>query len=300
MNDPNIQNERDAPTIGASARQEEIARQAQPLGTDQSPDPAELRRILRIPLRARISLAVVILFGVLVWALSQTANLVQVVGHPFWPTDPEVHPPSGIVETSLNPFFTIKNGSSLFDISNAEFICGIDLLYLEDATYRTLVLRDVAFFTGRRTVLAGNQVDFECDARAALNIQGDGTMILRGAMRTPASDFRPPLKILKLCQWVGINYSILGVFKRRFKTAAFQWPTSTKLHQWTEGAVVRDPLTQDQAPAWPPSAAWAMRGLYKNEATKELRSDALECSANLNRPYGLFVPGEGRARFWPE
>jgi len=89
--------------------------------------------------------------SLLIWFLAQVANLTTVYG-PFWPTDPEIHPPSGIVEPSLNAFFTIKNNSAFFDINDGHFVCGIDLPYFEDANHQTGLLRDVAFATKPVTV----------------------------------------------------------------------------------------------------------------------------------------------------
>lgn len=245
----------------------------------------EVRRLLRKPLLVTIISALIVVFSGTVWIVAQTANISAIFGS-FWPSAPEVTAPSS-GEISLNSFFALKNPSSLFAIKDADLVCGVDLIYFEDANHNTALLRDVGFVVKHQSIAArGGQLQFECDASKVVEIYPDGTISFRKAMNSTKSSFRPPIKILKACLWIGTSYPLFGM-SMTFKSHVFQWPKAPGLPEWSEGKVVYD-RQKPEPPVWPPSAAWALRGLYTDDIPRKLRPDAVECDPEPTGAYALF------------
>jgi hypothetical protein len=235
--------------------------------------------------------ALVVAGSFFLFVVALLSNIFGVLFSPFWPTNPEIHPPPGVVDPSLNPFFSVKNTSAFFDITDAAFTCGADMIYFEDSRHNTLLLRDTAVLMGPYSVRSGGgMIEYECNAARLVEIRPDGSISMREGMSSPANNiFLPPINFLRLCLWIEVNHATL---RSPLKTVIYQWPKSASVREWSEGPVFRD---QPSLPDWPPSAAWALRGLYNEGLPRTLRKDALECSPSVRLPYALFT-GDPRPR----
>jgi hypothetical protein len=228
--------------------------------------------------------------------LNQTANLAQIFG-PFWPLDPEIHPQNA-PEASLRLPFTIKNNSVLFGIVDAKMSCGVDLAILEDANHQRILARDMAFVSAIKYSIPANgaPIGYECDASGLITVQPNGGLSLRKTLETPAGRFRGPLSIIKMCIWIGGTYKLLGIKPETFVSIVFQWPVEPGVNRWNEGPVVRDLSDVPAAELWPPSAAWAARGLYTEGTPRMLRPESVEChQLYKGQPYISFEPDSGKA-----
>jgi hypothetical protein len=100
--------------------------------------------------------------------------------------------------------------------------------------------------------------------------------------------------IAELCRREGIVQNLYYRWSKDFLDAVvfcfyhFQWPTVPGSNQWNEGPVIRNPQDIPAAELWPPSAAWALRGLYVDGYPKMLRPESVECDMGRLLPYALF------------
>jgi hypothetical protein len=207
----------------------------------------------------------------------------------LWPIDPEIHPRDAASSPSIIVPFIIKN-RSVWEMKNTELRCGVDTVYFEDSEHKTIIFRDAAYVTGTYSIpsSADNKpINFECNASNLIKILDDGSLDIRGAMRTAPGLFKPPAAVLKMCRWIGGNYEFFGL-TRSFRPMIFQWPQSPSNLQWVEGPIVRDSLAEIPFPETrKPSAAHSSnRALVDNE--KNLLPGALDCSRSINIPYPLF------------
>jgi hypothetical protein len=238
----------------------------------------ELRRRLRPHLEIRIWVIVVTLGVFFFWILSQTANVFQIAGPP-WPTDPEVHPQNVVTGASLTLPFTIKNRSAFFDMNDVALTCGIDLVALEDADGHKLGADSIAFFTGLFSIPANAApINYPCDASGLVQVTPNGGITFRGALSSPAGPFRAPLKILKMCIWIGGDYKI-GPTNWSFTTNIFKWPAAQGVTQWIEGPTAVDQTGRQPIP--------------------NSDIDKLECRPSVSGPY-VYIKGPGRPLFLPD
>jgi len=226
------------------------------------PNGRELRRLLRGSLARRVAVTCLLAVAPVGALIGYAASIAGLIG-PFWPTDPEFHPRASFSGQLTDIAFEGFNPSTLFNIENATLICGVDQMWLEDADGRLFGASDAAFVTGKSSIPARGHIEYQCDASGLLQIRPDGGVTMRGALNSPPSNFRGPLKIKKMCLWVGVDYRLLG-FDRKFRSTIFQWPASDTDHSWLNGMVARD----------------AIRNLAG--------VNAVECSNYIRFPYILF------------
>ncbi len=78
------------------------------------------------PLRHRAWRAFAGLVAFAIACAGVAASAYQLLGGPPWPTDPDIDPAPPDTSPPFSVPFSVKNPSSLFDIQDAELICGID------------------------------------------------------------------------------------------------------------------------------------------------------------------------------
>ena len=211
------------------------------------------------------------------------------MGRP-WPTAPEIHPRDSLSSSSLIAPFTLRN-NSMWPINDAEIICGIDLVYLEDSDSRTLLFQGAAFVVGKYSIQAYSRdatvnLNFDCDAKNLVNINDSGFVVIRKSMISGNSLFSVPVKTLKMCLWTEIRYTLMGR-QLRFKSNIFQWPQSASNLQWLEGPYLQDKeLSSAKDTRKPTSAYSTSRALVDVEGN--LLDNALDCNRDVNYPFPLF------------
>src|SRR5207245_8406189 len=136
-------------------------------------------------------------------------NLDQVC-QPAGPADPEIDPGHTETGASFRPPFIVRNPNAIFDMANLQFECGVDLIYFQDADYKNALVRDVAFLTGNASIRPNGQMLYDCDVSHLLRSQPDGLLTFRDPMATSHIEFREPLRILKMCLWIGGTYNVWG------------------------------------------------------------------------------------------
>jgi hypothetical protein len=189
-------------------------------------------------------------------------------------TAPAIHPNNVLDASSFIMPFSIINRSDLFSITNAELTCGVDLLYFADAEGKTGYVADMGFVTGRFSIPNDGPLAYQCNASQLAEILPDGRLSIRKSMNTKSGVFKPPLRIIMMCLWIGGDYKIWGIVPRRFTSTVFRWPTAKGVNQWIEGPLATLP--------------------FKVGDLKDPREDYLACTEpSKNRPYGLFRE-EGR------
>jgi hypothetical protein len=195
------------------------------------------------------------------------------VGRP-WPVDPEIHPQNPIRESSSILPFTVRN-RSFFPMKNVSFVCGVDFLLFEDADGKRGGMDSTAFFTGVFSVPRDPPLNYPCSALGAVQIRADGSLSVRDTLATPPG-FRAPLKILKMCVWIGGDYRMmLKVWS--FTSNIFTWPASQTNLQFLEGPEAVDQDRPKRLPTNDP--------------------DDLHCRPNVEGPYA-FIKGNGPRPFF--
>jgi hypothetical protein len=176
-------------------------------------------------------------------AVLGVVSTVYTIWGPPWPTNPEIRPRDVIDGSSFVLPFTVRNPSAVFDMDNVEFTCGVDLVHFEDAEGKTGGLSDVAFVTGHYSISANSSINYPCDASGIVQILTDGSLTLRNSLSTKPGVFRPPLKVLTMCLWIGGDYKLMGL-TRRFTSTIFDWIATPAGHQWLEGPVAHEMSAQ--------------------------------------------------------
>jgi hypothetical protein len=239
----------------------------------------ELRRILRPHLSIRVWLIVLVLGGFLFWLLSQVSNVSQ-LWPLLWP-DPQTSFQDTTDGSSFVLPFKVTNKSLLFDVENAKILCGVDLFYFMDINGLTGVLRDAQFNSGPISIKRGEPTNYPCSAETFLGLRADNSFIIgfesAQHMTTAPSNFRGPLKVIKMCLWMSGTYDLFG-FQIPFKSRMFQYPGVPDAHQWIEGPV--SPDLQNES--WiPPNTrmgvAWGLRSLVTSDKIT-YAPGALQCT----------------------
>lgn len=227
-------------------------------------------------------------------ALATLAQTIVDVRGPFWPTDPEVHPRDTNGSLFVLPF-AIRNPAA-FGLNPVTLRCGIDFAYAVDAKGQTVVLGDMAFETGSYDIAHGQSASFKCDASDILQTNPDGTLSPYGSATQLSNQdgtkprYFPPLKVLKMCVWVGGEYQYLW-WKHHFESPIDQWPAAPNSPQWIEGPLLYGGLDDPFKLAWP-DRFFAMRNLAVTNLS-------LQCSGKIHYPYGVAI-GKGRLRLIPK
>ncbi len=255
-----------------------------PLPKAQEPQPQQLKDNLLMRLRrwrgTRFLSRVLTLFLALGTFEQAFAAL---FGCPPWPVDPEIHPHDSTNGTSLILPFVVRNTGQLFPMKNVQFRCGVDMIWAQDSVGGTILIRDAAFTAGAGTVpVGGAPLNLPCNARDLLTANRDGSFSMHGSSTVLESRtkkvFYPPLKIVKMCLWIGGYYKIFGILPWSFTSIIFQWPAVEGSNQWLEGEVASE--TPDE-----------MQAEYVNNFVP----GALKCSDSVRYPYSL-VEGPGPMR----
>ncbi len=118
----------------------------------------------------------------------------------------------------------MKNRSILFGISDAEFTCGVEQMYLRDARGDRLSVPDLAFANGNYSIHPMETINYPCDASKFVKITTNVVSSL----------------IDKMCIWITTDYRVLGLWRRHFNSVMFQWPAATGVNQWLEGPVYHE------------------------------------------------------------
>ncbi len=226
--------------------------------------------------------------GTLVATIGLIASIDAIWG-PAWPTAPEIHPSDAIDPHSFRIPLTVKNASIVFGINDAEFRCGIDLIYFRDADNKTVLATDLAAVTGTFTVLQNSTIKYDCNGSQIISVAPNGALVFSfggNSMHTPDGFLKPPLTILKMCIWVSVDHAIYGI-NQPFKSKMFQWPLASDIPQWVEDPII-GPAKATTKPIYA-SAVYGLRQLVENgPAPRALLPNALDCSAAPKDAYILF------------
>jgi hypothetical protein len=210
--------------------------------------------------------------GTGVSVLSLLAVVDQLWGRP-WPTDPEIHPQNSVGESFVLPF-TIRN-KSLFAMKDVAMTCGVDLVAFGDSKGQWGGADSIAFYTGIVSIPGNSMINYPCDASGLIQVRPDGTFALRDTLSTGKNtSFQPPLKILKMCIWIGGDYKFCPK-SESFTSILFKWPASQNNKQWIEGPTAVD---QDRPKHMPTN-----------------NFDNLECRDAVSGPY-VYIKGFGQPR----
>jgi len=216
--------------------------------------------------------------GLAISLLGLSAAVDQFWGRP-WPTDPEIHPQNPVGGSSLVLPFTIRN-KSLWPMNNVAMTCGVDLVAFAGSNGQWGGADSIAFYTGTVSIPANSMINYPCDASSLVQLRQDGTFSLRDTLSTRGKNtpFQSPLKILKMCIWIGGDYKI-GPKSDSFTSILFKWPASQTDKQWIEGPTAVD---QDRPKHMPTN-----------------NFDDLECRDAVSGPY-VYIKGFGQPLLLPD
>jgi hypothetical protein len=229
----------------------------------------EIRKILRPALRFRL-LALLLTTGAVLAVIFNYVKILQAIGD-AWPPEPDVRPQDAYRGSELRVPLKITN-TSRFPIEDAVLTCGIELALFEDAKGKRFGVSEMAFTNARQTIPPGVTMDYQCDASYLARIDAGGRLSLRDELATQTGGFTNPVKILKMCVWVGGDY-YTGPIPRSFTSQTYKWPATQNALQWAVGGLIRDPFAQQNPSKDDP--------------------DKLDCSVSPKGPYILFT-GRGR------
>jgi hypothetical protein len=219
----------------------------------------------------RLWLAAKVIGAFVVALIGLAGSIYGMWGAP-WPLAPEIHPLDFVSGTPLTHLFKVQNRMA-FNIKNAEFTCGVDLIYFKDAVANTGGVNDVAFVTGKFSIPRGGWINYSCDASQLVEAGADGSLNLRRELSTKPTVWKPPLTILKMCLWIGGKYRLFGI-DWRFRSIISKWPSSQSDSHWVEGPIAQESPRDRPSPGNNP--------------------DVLECSGSIVFPYVLFT-SDGKA-----
>jgi hypothetical protein len=111
----------------------------------------------------------------------------------------------------------------VFGISNAEFTCGVEHIYLRIAG-TLAAFHSLVFANGVYSIRPGETINYPCDASKLISMTSTDV----------------PATIDKICIWVTADYRILGLWPQYFISAMFQWPAAVGQNQWLDGAVFHE------------------------------------------------------------
>jgi hypothetical protein len=191
------------------------------------------------------------------WTIATTVSVLgllavidQLWGRP-WPTDPEIHPRDSVDASTFILPFVVRN-KSMFSMPDVEFRCGVQLLYFSDADGKTGIISGAAIASDPYTVPTSPPINYRCNASDLIDIKPDGSVTMRDSLGTMRGVMRAPLKILKMCVWVGGRYKFMGL-RWTFRSQTFQWPAAPGKYQWIEGPMLIDPSAPQSSDAWDPA-----------------------------------------------
>jgi hypothetical protein len=88
-----------------------------------------------------------------------------------------VHAHDVVSTSSLVLPFTVKN-KSIFDMTNVELICGVDLVLFEDAQKHVAAIERGAFSSGMFSIASGDTINYPCNASGLFEVQ-NGALVIR-------------------------------------------------------------------------------------------------------------------------
>jgi hypothetical protein len=176
----------------------------------------------------RLWLAAKVIVAFVVALIGLAGSIYGMWGAP-WPLAPEIHAVDFVSGTPLTHLFKVQNRMA-FNIKDAEFTCGVDLVYFKDAVANTGGVNDVAFVTGKFSIQRGEWINYSCDASQLVEASADGSLNLRRELSTKPTVWKPPLTILKMCLWIGGKYRLFGI-DWRFRSIIFNGhpPKATRI-----------------------------------------------------------------------
>jgi hypothetical protein len=185
--------------------------------------PAQPPRSIRKVLGTRIGRLV----SLLVFVLTVVGGVPPVLDA-YEHTSPEIQRSEGAPESSVLSV-TIKNKSSLFDMTDVELFCLITQATFEGAGSRSGIelIMEKSQIPGA-VIRAGSQVSHTCDA----------DRIIRSHMPFPGI---ADMKIASVCLIVGVEYRTLHLWQRTHRSQIFIRHRSADGFQWTEGPVFARP-----------------------------------------------------------
>jgi hypothetical protein len=142
-------------------------------------------------------------------------------------------------DSSLVLGFTIANNSAFFPINDVSMTCGVDIAMFSDSAGQVIVVADAAFYTGKISIMSESVYNYPCDASGLVQVRQDGSITLRDTLSTKPTIIRPPIRILKMCIWIGMDYRI-GISSWSYTSHIFKWPALQTIHQWIEGPTAID------------------------------------------------------------
>jgi hypothetical protein len=208
------------------------------------------------------------------------ASLVQLAFlFPFWHTRPEVAAPTEVDSASLVFPFAIGNKSVVFALPN-HFVCGIDLLFFEDADGKAVVVRDL-MYPQVVSVPPSTTIPYTCDGARLIHILPNGVLRVGTDKRWLDSRpgmLKPPIsRIIKMCIWIGIG---------EYPSYRFHWPLARGTPRWAEDSTVEGVPDTEPVPAIEIAGVFGLRPLVDN--ARHLLPGALECSKNAQGPLMSF------------
>jgi hypothetical protein len=206
-----------------------------------------------------------------------TLGLLNVIdqfwGRP-WPTDPEIRFQNPLRESSYILPFALRD-KSIWPMNNVMMTCSVNLYYFIDVHGLTGLLRDSEFNNQRLSIGRTTPTNYTCDASDYVRLADDYSLLLGFPtgqfLKSPPSNFRPPLKIVKMCLYFKGSYPLGS-----FTSSMYQWPAAPGLTQWIEGPIFPDlPNTAWIPPGSTIGAAWGLRGLMAGPG--KYAPSALQC-----------------------
>lgn len=159
---------------------------------------------------------------------------------PFFPQPPTVTFEEGDA-TSLVTHFKITNASPLYLMRDVRLVCGIQAFWGTGRGFSPVSQGDMAFESIMPPASLKDAMHYSCDASILIRANPDGSLGMRGGFQTAPAGFPGPLKVMKVCEWIGIDWEVLGFWHRHFDSHIFQWPSVLNGNAWSSGPAFTEP-----------------------------------------------------------
>jgi len=181
-------------------------------------------------------------------------------------------------------------------MKDTELVCGVDLLYMEDADRKKILFRDFAFTSDERYLIEARKspLPFSCDTSRLVTYDKEmGTIRFEMfVMAPPPTPFRPPLTVLKICVWVGGRTNTFGL-RWPFASTVAQWDRGSD--QWIDAGAIKMPPDPPPPPisVFEPVYGLSGGGRALLKARNVFADDALTCDRKVHFPFTLTGKKEG-------
>jgi hypothetical protein len=137
--------------------------------------------------------------------------------------------------TFLLPFIVL-NKSTVFDMRNVTFTCGIGSFFLGNGKQTMTMVAQLQSTQHNAMIPAGHQANFPCDASELVKFEGSkGISIMGLHADIPGIE---PMRVIGISTTVAMSYETLGRM-RIYRSDPFNWTCTPQACLWIKGPIIR-------------------------------------------------------------